>query len=390
MSNSKTDNLIDPNNSKALEYDEEQSPLSDFRVPFPPQITTSECITLKDGKIPMKSPNCFIIYRRAFQKELRNRGCVLKLNLVSAMASQSWQREPVKVKKAYKEMARQINIELVEMRANKVKNEQKAAVDFNSSANSSSSTDSHTFDAAKNTQQQEEISISIDNALIEDSSMIIETSRIEDLSKQQAQQVSPAIVNKLVEASASPMIIDNLYDEELFEPFSEYEWPARLASIWNDYSDSSSYQIHNAQITDFNNQYSFEPSDSNSMNYQLYSTTDNIQVFSQETSESQFNYEDQNSETFLQSPRNIPTISSDIWLLDTLNFQAPSWNNIFPFDESRDAREFEIQHNQNVMLHQQDPTSLQCENDLSGLNFIEFDKPEGQKSTVTPSIFEAH
>ncbi|CAG8505449.1 2505_t:CDS:1 [Ambispora leptoticha] len=387
MSNSKTVNLIDPNNLKALEYDEEQSPLSDFRVPFPPQITTSECITLKDGKIPMKSPNCFIIYRRAFQKELRNRGCVLKLNLVSAMASQSWQREPIKVKKAYKEMARKINIELVEMRANKVKNERKAVVNLNS-PNSSSSMNSPNVDAAKKTQ--EEISIPIDNAPIENSSMAIDTSSKEDLTVQQA---STMIANNFVETSAlaPSMIIDSSYDEELFEPFSEYDWPARLANIWNDYPDSSSYQIQNVPITDFNNQYSFEPSDPNSMDYQLYSTMDTtMQVFPQETNESQFNYEEQNSETFLQSPRNIPTISSDIWLLDTLNLQAPNWNNTFPFDVSRDAREFEIQHNSSIMLHQLGSSSLQCENDLSALNFIEFNKPEGQKSMVIPSIYESH
>ncbi|CAG8606572.1 6898_t:CDS:1 [Ambispora leptoticha] len=99
-----------------LEFDEEII-LNKIKVPFPPNITPKEVITLKHGKIPTKSPNCFIIYRRAFQKELRASGHLLKLNKVSVIASRAWEKESAEVKKGYKEIARQVNYILVEMRA---------------------------------------------------------------------------------------------------------------------------------------------------------------------------------------------------------------------------------------------------------------------------------
>ncbi|CAG8464700.1 13484_t:CDS:1 [Ambispora gerdemannii] len=98
------------------EFDEDNI-LDKIKVPFPPNITPEEVIILKNGKIPSKSPNCFIIYRRAFQKELRASGHLFKLNRVSVIASRAWEKEPTEVKKAYKEVARQVNYILVEMRA---------------------------------------------------------------------------------------------------------------------------------------------------------------------------------------------------------------------------------------------------------------------------------
>ncbi|CAG8464722.1 13485_t:CDS:2 [Ambispora gerdemannii] len=92
-----------------------------IELPFPPTITPEEIINIKDGKIPSKPPNSFIIYRRAFQKQIKESGVLLKLNVVSALASEQWKKEPIEVKKAYKQLALQVNYALVEMRAREVR-----------------------------------------------------------------------------------------------------------------------------------------------------------------------------------------------------------------------------------------------------------------------------
>ncbi|CAG8554769.1 14571_t:CDS:2 [Ambispora leptoticha] len=84
---------------------EDQQTPPQIKVPFPPNITPEETILIKDGKIPSKPPNSFIIYRRAFQKECRESGHLLKLNVVSSMAAESWKDEPLEVKNFYKELA---------------------------------------------------------------------------------------------------------------------------------------------------------------------------------------------------------------------------------------------------------------------------------------------
>ncbi|CAG8545527.1 5635_t:CDS:1 [Ambispora gerdemannii] len=86
-------------------------------VPFPPNLDPRECITIKkDGNIPLKSPNCFILYRLAFYNELRASGFNAKQKIISEMVSLSWQKEPLIVKKTYKELARKVHYELIKMR----------------------------------------------------------------------------------------------------------------------------------------------------------------------------------------------------------------------------------------------------------------------------------
>ncbi|CAG8606592.1 6899_t:CDS:1 [Ambispora leptoticha] len=92
-----------------------------IELPFPPTITPEEIINIKDGKIPSKPPNSFLIYRRAFQKQINENGILLKLSIVSTLASEQWKKEPIEVKKAYKQLALQVSYALVEMRAMEVK-----------------------------------------------------------------------------------------------------------------------------------------------------------------------------------------------------------------------------------------------------------------------------
>ncbi|CAG8531379.1 3249_t:CDS:2 [Ambispora gerdemannii] len=111
-----TNNKLSPTSLYEKQFDQETF-LREIKVPFPPTLTPKEIIVVKDGKIPSKPPNSFIIYRRAFQKQCRESGYLLKLNIVSAMAAESWKDEPLEVKNAYKDLALQVNFVLVEMRA---------------------------------------------------------------------------------------------------------------------------------------------------------------------------------------------------------------------------------------------------------------------------------
>ncbi|KAG9287287.1 hypothetical protein G9A89_008917 [Geosiphon pyriformis] len=95
-------------------------PIHNFKVPFPPKIVAKECITIKDGKLPSKAPNCFIIYRRAYQKEICERGHPYRLSLVSSMASGSWKYEPDEVKEVYRKLAKDATILLLNLRSKAV------------------------------------------------------------------------------------------------------------------------------------------------------------------------------------------------------------------------------------------------------------------------------
>lgn len=99
-----------------------------IRVPFPPNITVPECINIpRGGRIPTRPPNCFIIYRRAFQKALHESGYKFQINKVSALASESWQRESVQVKKYYKVLSGKANRHLIHLREKEnIQNKNKA------------------------------------------------------------------------------------------------------------------------------------------------------------------------------------------------------------------------------------------------------------------------
>ncbi|CAG8531398.1 2486_t:CDS:2 [Ambispora leptoticha] len=89
----------------------------DIELPYPPTITPRDCLTQKkNGEIPTKAPNSFLIYRRLFHEEIRGRGFCLQQRALSSIISRSWEKQPPQVKNAYKELARQANLELIEIR----------------------------------------------------------------------------------------------------------------------------------------------------------------------------------------------------------------------------------------------------------------------------------
>ncbi|CAI2175323.1 2828_t:CDS:1 [Funneliformis geosporum] len=76
------------------------------KPPFPPQITPKELIVQKkNGDMPSRSPNAFMIYRKLFVDELHNKGLYLPMTTASSMASTSWKNEPEFIKQEYRRIA---------------------------------------------------------------------------------------------------------------------------------------------------------------------------------------------------------------------------------------------------------------------------------------------
>ncbi|CAH1761646.1 15802_t:CDS:2 [Entrophospora sp. SA101] len=85
-----------------------------IKLPFPPKIDPLDLIPVKPSSPqatqsnfkPTRSPNAFIIYRKAFVKAAREEGQCLPMTVISSMASSSWEQEPDEVKAEYKRIAK--------------------------------------------------------------------------------------------------------------------------------------------------------------------------------------------------------------------------------------------------------------------------------------------
>ncbi len=76
------------------------------KPPFPPQITSKDLIVhKKNGDVPSRSPNAFMIYRKLFVDELHNKGLYLPMTTASSMTASSWKNEPEFVKQEYRRIA---------------------------------------------------------------------------------------------------------------------------------------------------------------------------------------------------------------------------------------------------------------------------------------------
>ncbi|CAB4386126.1 hypothetical protein RhiirA5_498320 [Rhizophagus irregularis] len=85
---------------------QDPSPMVLIKPPFPPTINIDDLVTSKpNGDKPSKSSNAFIIYRKAYVKELHSRGINLQMTQISPMVSESWKQEPDSVKAEYKRLA---------------------------------------------------------------------------------------------------------------------------------------------------------------------------------------------------------------------------------------------------------------------------------------------
>ncbi|RIA89795.1 hypothetical protein C1645_771423 [Glomus cerebriforme] len=79
-----------------------------IKLPFPPQIDPYDLIIKSQGgKIPSRSPNAFIIYRKVYIETARSDGYNLPMTVISSMASKNWERECEDVKEEYRRLAKE-------------------------------------------------------------------------------------------------------------------------------------------------------------------------------------------------------------------------------------------------------------------------------------------
>ncbi|RIA97182.1 hypothetical protein C1645_871552 [Glomus cerebriforme] len=88
---------------------------------FPPKITSKDLIVhKKNGDMPSRSPNAFMIYRKLFVDELHNEGHYLPMTTASSMASSSWKNEPELVKQEYKRLASEAKSRHLKLYSNQI------------------------------------------------------------------------------------------------------------------------------------------------------------------------------------------------------------------------------------------------------------------------------
>ncbi|CAG8513021.1 16612_t:CDS:1 [Acaulospora colombiana] len=88
---------------------------------FPPNISLSDLVSnKKNGEVPSRSPNAFMIYRKAFVSELHNNGYYLSMTTTSSLASASWKKESEEVKNEYKRLACEAKSRHLRLYSNKI------------------------------------------------------------------------------------------------------------------------------------------------------------------------------------------------------------------------------------------------------------------------------
>jgi len=93
------------------------NPISKIELPFPPIIRASDIVNRrKPSRVKSKSPNAFLIYRKAFLNELSHLKHNLRMTDVSKLVSKYWGNETEDVKDEYRKIAQQVEVELNEKR----------------------------------------------------------------------------------------------------------------------------------------------------------------------------------------------------------------------------------------------------------------------------------
>nr|ANQ33052.1 MATA-HMG [Rhizophagus irregularis] len=165
----------DPSMPNQVFLDDPISP-SIVKLPFPPHIDPYKLITdrKQDGgmsRIPARTPNAFILYRKIFIESARKEGYHLPMTVISSMASKSWKHEPDNVKEEYKKISKQafeIRKQLIPKTSRKKKREKWNFVSFSNKSNlndSSNKIEMKTFvdNQSKDIQQQKDLSENMDS-----------------------------------------------------------------------------------------------------------------------------------------------------------------------------------------------------------------------------------
>ncbi|CAG8557540.1 24150_t:CDS:1 [Dentiscutata erythropus] len=76
-------------------------------LPFPPTINPHDLVVPRPDGHVSRPPTTFIIYRRLFFETARAAGYNFPMNVISSMASKSWEKESDSVKKEYRRISRE-------------------------------------------------------------------------------------------------------------------------------------------------------------------------------------------------------------------------------------------------------------------------------------------
>ncbi|GBC06646.1 hypothetical protein RclHR1_00070013 [Rhizophagus clarus] len=114
-----------------------------IKLPFPPQIDPYKLVSNRKqdgsmGRIPARTPNAFILYRKVFIESAHKVGYHLPMTVISTMASKSWKHESDIVKEEYRKISKQayeIRKQLIPKSSKKKKRERWNFVSFSSKSN---------------------------------------------------------------------------------------------------------------------------------------------------------------------------------------------------------------------------------------------------------------
>ncbi|CAH1760809.1 13199_t:CDS:2 [Entrophospora sp. SA101] len=114
--------FIDTSNPRINQVISTSSSHPFIKPPFPPVIDARELIVKQiNGKLPTRSPNAFIIYRKVFLDAAQANGYKLPMSVISTMVSKSWENEPQYVKDEYKKLSKEAFDCLNEMNPKSIK-----------------------------------------------------------------------------------------------------------------------------------------------------------------------------------------------------------------------------------------------------------------------------
>jgi hypothetical protein len=90
-----------------------------IELPFPPTITVMDLLIPKNKKcVKSKAPNCFMIYRQNYVRELQNQNLTYPMTDISGIISECWKHEKPHVVEFYKNLAQEANKRHKEMYGN--------------------------------------------------------------------------------------------------------------------------------------------------------------------------------------------------------------------------------------------------------------------------------
>ncbi|CAG8628185.1 5370_t:CDS:1, partial [Ambispora leptoticha] len=103
------ENILKEATTKETSINMDGKVIENLKITFPPNINMDELLPKpKMAGVSSKPPNSFIIYRKAFVKELNAQGHYFEMKKISSLVSAKWKSEPNYVKEEYRRIAKEL------------------------------------------------------------------------------------------------------------------------------------------------------------------------------------------------------------------------------------------------------------------------------------------